>query len=455
MAFTALNNRAAASTVPIPMPAQAQAQAQAPVPAPVPAPTSVPATAPHPQEIDDAFAGNKELRKRVHAAIDQNPTQGTLFRDISTYILNQSPQPAAEPATKKRKLEEQSGEQNGTQNGAPHSSGFSIPQRKKFTLELLDRKDGGIRAVGASGAIEFAIASKDVDQVFCLPVPEKAKKQHNFIIIPVHGDGVNPLPDHLKASPPEPVVWTFEEATGKNIVEGEDPGPAPLAEAIHHCLIQAGTSKEVIFPDADDFSSAIPESHRKGEKAYHVKAHRGSKEGYLFFTSVGILYGFKKPLAFFDFAAINSISYTAVLRNTFNLVITTPTQEVEFGMLDQTDFAGINEYVQKHGLQDASLAAARRAKKLNVNKSAKKDGVANGAAAQEGGEEEESELQKAERELQEQEDEEEEEDDDFDPGSEGESEGEGSDSDEEGYHEGDTADVEEEYDEAEGEEMEQ
>lgn len=231
-------------------------------------------------------------------AKDQNPTQSTLFRDISTYILNQSPQPAAEPATKKRKLEEQSGEQNGPQNGTPTAAGslisaaakawrtypgvsFSIPQRKKFTLELIDKKDGGIRAVGAGGAIEFAIASKDVDQVFCLPVPEKAKKQHNFIIIPVHGDGVDPLPDNLKASPPEPVVWTFEEATGKNIVEGEDPGPAPLAEAIHHCLIQAGTSKEVIFPDADEFSSAVPESHRKGEKAYHVKAHRGSKEGAL------------------------------------------------------------------------------------------------------------------------------------------------------------------------------
>lgn len=156
---------------------------------------------------------------------------------------------------------------------------FSMPQRKKFTLELVDKKDGGIRAVGASGNIEFAVAWKDVDQVFCLPVPEKAKKQHNFVIIPVHGDGVAPVPDELKASPPEPIVWTFEEATGKNIVEGEDPGPAAMADAIHHCLIQAGTGKDVVFPDADEFASAIPESHRKGEKAYHVKAHRGSKEG--------------------------------------------------------------------------------------------------------------------------------------------------------------------------------
>ncbi|KAH8625910.1 hypothetical protein IG631_19789 [Alternaria alternata] len=387
---------------------------------------------------------------------DQNPAQSTLFRDISTYILNQTSQPAAEPATKKRKIEES----NPPQNGASASGGsltstatkafktypavsVAIPQRKKFTVELLDKKDGGIRAIGANGNVEFAIAWKDVDQVFCLPIPEKAKKQHHFIVIPLHGDGVAPVPDGLKTSPPEPIVWTFEEATGKNIVEGEDPGPGPMAEAIHHCLIQAGTGKEVVFPDADEFASAIPESHRKGEKAYHVKAHRGSKEG--------ILYGFKKPLAFFDFAAINSISYTAVLRNTFNIVFTTPTGDIEFGMLDQQDFAGINEYVQKHGLQDASLAADRRAKKLNVNKvGGKKE---NGAAVEEAaGEEEESELQKAERELQDQEDDEEE-DDDFDPGSEGESEGSGSDSEDEdgeggGYEEGDTAEVE--YDETGG-----
>ncbi|KAJ4378328.1 hypothetical protein N0V86_006028 [Didymella sp. IMI 355093] len=464
MAFTALNNQPPVQPPP----------AQAPVPKPAKA-SVVPIQ--HPQEIDAAFAGNADLRKRVHAAIDQNPSQSTLFRDISTFILNQTSQTSAEHTSKKRKLEEGNGAQNGaaaatTATAAAPASGaggslanistkafktyagvsFSIPQRKKFTLELVDKKDGGLRAIGASGNVEFVLAWKDVDQVFCLPVPEKAKKQHNFIIIPVHGDGVNPVPDELKASAPEPIVWTFEEATGKNIVEGEDPGPGPMAEAIHHCLIQAGTGKEVVFPDADEFASAIPESHRKGEKAYHVKAHRGSKEGYLFFTSVGILYGFKKPLAFFDFAAVNSIAYAAVLRNTFNLVITTQTQEIEFSMLDQENFAGINEYVQKHGLQDASMAAERRAKKLNVNPPADK-GRENGNAAGAQGEEE-SELQKAERELQDQEDDEEE-DDDFDPGSEGESEGEGSDSEEEdgegGYDEGDTAEMEE----GEGEEMEE
>jgi hypothetical protein len=299
MAFTTLNNQ-----VRVPQPP--------PVPAAVNNPTVVAPAGPPPKEIDKAFAGSHELRKRVHAAIgmlrrsvdtckmqgtnsttDEHPTQTSLFRDISTYILEQASQPAAEPtATKKRKLEDN----NSAHEDTPVAGGslvssttkawrsypgvsFSIPQRKKFTLELVDKKDGGIRAIGASGSVEFSIAWKDVDQIFCLPVPEKAKKQHNFVVIPVHGDGVNPLPENFQGAAPEPIIWTFEEATGKNIVEGEDPGPGPMAEAIHHCLIQAGTGKQVVFPTADEFVSATPESHRKGDKAYHVKAHRGSKEG--------------------------------------------------------------------------------------------------------------------------------------------------------------------------------
>jgi hypothetical protein len=158
----------------------------------------------------------------------------------------------------------------------------------------------------------------------------------------------------------------------------------------------------------------------------------------LFFTSIGILWGFKKPLAFFDFASITSVSYTAVLRNTFNLVITTQTGDIEFGMLDQADYSGINEYIQKHHLQDASLAAARRAKKLNVNPPDDKaaSGTNGDAAIDDGGL---SELQKAELELQDMEDEEEE---DYDPENESGSDGSGSgmdsedEEDEEGYEEG-------------------
>lgn len=149
--------------------------------------------------------------------------------------------------------------------------------------------------------------------------------------------------------------------------------------------------------------------------------------GYLFFLSTGIFFGYKKPLIFFAFDNIESISYTSVLQRTFNLNITTRSftnpdqiQEFELSMIDQADYPGIDTYVKRHRLQDASLAVARRARNLNIN--GEKDGE-----QEAGSEEQESELQKAQRELEDQEDEEE---DDYDPGSDGESDGSGASSEE-------------------------
>lgn len=145
------------------------------------------------------------------------------------------------------------------------------------------------------------------------------------------------------------------------------------------------------------------------------------------------MFGFKKPLAFFPFACIDAISYTSVLQRTFNLVISTTSssdgadvKETEFSMLDQADFAGIDDYVKRHGLNDASMAADRRAKAYNVNK-VKKELDENGddAGDREDAGEEQSELQKAEQQLQDDEDEEEE---DYEASG-GESDGEGEDSD--------------------------
>jgi hypothetical protein len=239
--------------------------------------------------------------------------------------------------------------------------------------------------------------------------------------------------------------------TGQQV--GNNPGES--AEGlIRKILNENMPNTNVLRPDEREFVSAMPEAHRKGEKAYHVKTFRGSKEGmsrhwrqiamtgllqsltasgYLFLLSTGILFAFKKPLLFFSFDTVESVSYTSVLQRTFNLnILARPrngleedNEEFEFQMIDQANFGGIDEYIKRHGLQDASLAEARRAKVYNVNAPKTNDEA---AAAEAPGVEEESELQKAERELEDREDEEEE---DYDPGSEGESEGSGSSSEEE------------------------
>lgn len=172
------------------------------------------------------------------------------------------------------------------------------------------------------------------------------------------------------------------------------------------------------------FHSVQRQAHRPNEKALHVKAFRGSKDGYLFFLPIGILWGFKKPLMFIPHSRITAVSYVNVLQRTFNLSVDVDlsdgeqerVEEIEFSMLDQEDFAGIDGFVKRHGLQDKSMAEQRKAKRENVNVVKDEDGNVVGTA-------EAGDLEAA---AQQAEDEEDEEEEDYDPGSEGDSEGSGS-----------------------------
>ncbi|EXJ58683.1 hypothetical protein A1O7_06112 [Cladophialophora yegresii CBS 114405] len=408
--------------------------------------------------IDRAFARNSPLRKRVYEAIDATPQYAPLFEDIANYHLTSVYDRGAiddDPASKRRKLPN-GGATATTTTTLPitpahkdqprevvleaRDISFSLPQRKKLHLGMA-QYGTDINVAGTSFAIftrNPATNEVDMEVPFSrfayalrLPVPEKAAKQYNFVLIPRPGTtGV------------EPIIWTVNAGPLKSCTIPNEQlaivaaGPDDVLEcALGFVLRQSNVS--LSLPSPDEFYSATPESHRKGDKAYHVKAHRGSKDGYLFFLSNGIFFGFKKPLAFFAFEDIESISYTSVLQRTFNLNIAhrpsgsgeaddnaNAIQEVEFSMLDQADFVGIDEYVKRHGLQDASLAEARRAKKSATN--AKPGGIQNGDPAGEGeGEDPDTrtELEKAQQQLDDEEDEDEE---DYDPGSDGESEGSGS-----------------------------
>lgn len=57
-----------------------------------------------------------------------------------------------------------------------------------------------------------------------------------------------------------------------------DSGPELVLERVLNAIMH-NSSVKVTCPDEEEFVAAVPESHRKGEKAYHVKAFRGSKDG--------------------------------------------------------------------------------------------------------------------------------------------------------------------------------
>lgn len=141
----------------------------------------------------------------------------------------------------------------------------------KRQFRLLDSK---------TGSVEYILRGEDVDQIFMLPVPDKAQRQQNFLLFP-RADCVG-----REGTPVEPLLFTINEVKGTpevissstNLHGGED---ETLVQTTLRELniFMASLSLQAVTPAAENFASEIPQSHRKGEKGYHVKAFKGSKEG--------------------------------------------------------------------------------------------------------------------------------------------------------------------------------
>jgi hypothetical protein len=99
--------------------------------------------------------------------------------------------------------------------------------------------------------------------------------------------------------PQEPLLWTVIDGPQKvNTVTEDDPHNGGLIEkTINRCLNHTLAGR-LIQPGEDEFVSATPEAHRKGDKAYHVKAFRGSKDGmhYSFTTQTSMLTANRIPV---------------------------------------------------------------------------------------------------------------------------------------------------------------
>ncbi|SPQ24159.1 c434fe49-a636-4d68-9e85-faa3624e0c71 [Thermothielavioides terrestris] len=358
----------------------------------------------------------------------------------------------------------------------------TAPQRKKYDL-CFTKNFLYARAPGSFLPVQGVVYPwGDIEHAFYLPVPDKSQAQYNYVLLP--RDSYLPTAKLANANPGdrqqplEPLVFTVSTTAPK---PGSIAGPsAKAAEAVsdtyrslfHWALTtsmrSAGNqSCQLIASDPKIFHSEARQPHRPNEKAVHVKAFRGSKEGFLFFLPTGILWGFKKPLLFLPLDRIVAVSYTNVLRTTFNMVVELDTdvsddrsgpveKEIEFGMLDQEDYQQIDEaYVRRHGLANRSMAEQRKAKRELVESSKKAAAAGEAAGEDEGGADGMTELERAQREAEQRlQDEEDEMEEDYDPGSEGESEGEGgsSEDEEEGEEDGAQGDYDEdEEEEAQGE----
>ncbi|KAK5662129.1 hypothetical protein OQA88_8034 [Cercophora sp. LCS_1] len=434
------------------------------------------------QTLGLVFQGRPDILVGIEKAAN-NAFSITLFNNIAAHIHHQLSNGASEdgPTAKRRRVDiaPQSNGFSASQNGAPSSQigvsvesdpvlleikdiSVSVPQRKKYDL-CFTKNYLYARASGASVQAQGIVYPwRTIEHAFYLPVPDKSQAQHNYILFPQGSY----LPTSKAQGPTtdlEPLVFTVPATAPK---PGSIAGPSaataePVSDsytalfnwALTTSLRAAGNTRcQLVASDPKLFHSVARQAYRPNEKAVHVKAFRGSKDGFLFFLPTGILWGFKKPLIFLPLDRIVALSYTSVLQRTFNIVVEYEkdegTEEIEFGMLDQEDYQGINEnYVHRYGLADRSMAEQRKAKRELVENGKKKEGAAGEEENKEEGDGL-TELERAQREAEQAlQDDEDEDEEDYDPGSEGESEGSGTSDEEDDDDDGEGEGYDEEEDE--------
>ncbi|KAJ4265368.1 hypothetical protein NW762_004656 [Fusarium torreyae] len=429
------------------------------------------------QKLGSVFGARPDILQGIQRAAD-TPGRIALFNEIATHVYDQL-LGSGEPAHKKRRVDVQqtNGAANDTKppvktetNAADESVlleikeiSVSVPQRKKFELCFTD---GHIyaRAPNTTAPIPaITHAWSDIEYVFYLPVPEKNQVQHNYVLFP-RGTC---LPSKTNPPTEEPLVFTVPATAPKQgTIGGPDAASAAAVSDNYKSLFHWALNRhlkphgvDITSADPNKFYSMVRQPHRPNEKAVHVKAFRGSKDGYLFFLETGILWGFKKPLMFIPLNRIAATSYTNILQRTFNIAIEVfagegdATEEVEFSMIDQEDYGGIDDYIKKHRLQDRSMAEQRKAKlELAENRGPKKNGEGEDGAAADGQAGDISELAKAQLEAeQELQDEEDEDEEDYDPGSDADTDGSGESSDDDDDDDDEEDDEEDEEEDAEGE----
>ena len=229
---------------------------------------------------------------------------------------------------------------------------FQTPLRKKldliFTQSTLEAHSPAKQ--------ELSIPLKQIIHIICVAAPDKSAKTWNFVVIFKESDII----DAWVFGVPDTLAKTAVGGGSFNL-DATESYKSVLFAAFEQVARQA-----VVEPSSAEFASPIPVPGRPKDTAFHVIAHRGAKEGYLYFLKTGILYGFRKPIMFFPISTIREVTFTNILQRTFNLVVSTEdnVDGEEFGMIDQAVFAGIQGYSVKHGIQDASLSEQRKAKKV-------------------------------------------------------------------------------------------
>ncbi|KAI9300754.1 hypothetical protein BJ944DRAFT_272523 [Cunninghamella echinulata] len=359
------------------------------------------------------------LRDSIQKLITEHPDSASVIQQLIDYYQNKLGinNSAEDHTNKKRKIATDPKDQKVIAS-IPDIS-FQLPSRKKYTLVLTSQK---LQLISEkSQQIEHEYILSFLNLCVCVPTPDKPQGSFTFSLFPSSNNNTEGLSSPSSPQPPsvllDAIVFNILDKGALNIKQHEKEevktytSPQEKKQAIidlfllHVFKNNKGNQQNVITPSRQTYtcSGVSPTTGKPEMDRTFVNTYLRNKEGVLYFLPNGILYGFKKPTLFIPTSFISATMITNITKRTFDLTIQlfpsklplgngdsqssfyTPfLQQQErkkdddennndhkkeesaslllpFSMIEQTEYAGIEAYIQKVGIKDQSMTEATKA----------------------------------------------------------------------------------------------
>ncbi|GAB5593320.1 hypothetical protein Unana1_08220 [Umbelopsis nana] len=266
---------------------------------------------------------------------------------------------------------------------------FTAPERKKMDLHVGERH---LFIVHYKSKFELNVAIADLDTLVCVPTPEKAKPVYTFVLF-----YKNSFSNAIVFSLPSDSRIEFYDMNENQFKASRSVGVDELCDFFKDNI----KIPHILRPSPEDFVSIKLTPTGQRQINYGVKAYRKTSEGYLYFLSDGIFYGFKRPTLFFRLSELVATSFHDITQRTFNLTLTMAPgksplgigydswakknkdtaeekgpvegERFEFSMIDQTEYGLIDTYIKKHKINDNSMSEERKAPPPKIQREGKDD----------------------------------------------------------------------------------
>lgn len=310
-----------------------------------------------------------QLRESVERLITAYPDSFGVIRDLISYYsakLSSLSNDTEEREHKKRRID-----------SAPSISSFDIiatipevscqiPARKKYNLIVSTTHL--VLVNSKTNEVEHQYPLNEFQLGTCVPSPgpTKAFVFSLFLAQPDTDPLVFTVSPKYDIIPPSAMAAAYSD--------GSDETPrALIALLMQKAGIRMITQQRNIYVSSGTSATTGKPSD---EDRFHANAYLKAREGSLYFLPQGILYGFKKPTVFFPLDSIASTVFRGITQRTFDLVVSLKPGrrplgsslsfggddgQVEFSMIEHTEYPGINDYIQKLKINDKSMSEENRA----------------------------------------------------------------------------------------------